>query len=76
MQVILDHRYSFLDVLVKWPGSVHYSRIFLNSSIDKKLRNGEIPKCEKVLLEGHDAIPACLIGDPAYPLLPFFNQKI
>ena len=47
----------------------------MNSSINTKLRIGEIPKYEKVLAEGHDVIPVCLIGDPAYHLLPFFMKE-
>ena len=50
VQAVCACRYCFLDVVVKWPGSVNDSRIFLNSSINKKLRNGEIPKYEKVLV--------------------------
>ena len=53
----------------------------MNSSINKKLRNGEIPKCEKVLVKGHVVVEehntahACLTGDPAYPLLPFLIKE-
>ena len=46
----------FLDVVVKWPGSVHDSSIFLNSSINRTLRNRE---CENVLVEGRDEITVC-----------------
>ena len=55
--------------------------ICLNSSVDKKLRNREIPKHEKVLLEGHvvveehNTVHVCLIGDPDYPVLPFLIKK-
>ena len=75
MQVICDYRHCFLDALVKWSGSVHDSRIFLNSSINKKLKNGEIPTCEKVLEERKDAIPVCWIGDIAYPWLTFLMNE-
>ena len=53
------------DLVVKGPGSLHESIIFLNSLINAKIRIGEIPKCEKV----------CLFGDPAYPLLPFLMKE-
>ena len=69
VQAVCYYRYCFLDVAEKKPGSVHDSRIFLNSSINKKLRNLETPKCEKTLVEGYEAIPTHLIGDLAYPLL-------
>ena len=71
VRVVCDNRHCFLDVGVKLPGSVHDSRIFLNSSVNEKLRKAETPKCEKVLVEGHNTAHVCLIGDPAYPLLPF-----
>ena len=47
VQAVCYYRYCFLDVAEKKPGSVHDSRMFLNSSINKKLRNLETPKCEK-----------------------------
>ena len=50
--------------------------IFVNSSVTKRLRKREIRKCEKVLVEGYPSIPICLIGDPAYPLLPFIMKNI
>ena len=75
MQADCDYRYCSQDLVVKGPGSLHESIIFLSSSINTKIRTGEIPKCGKVLVEGHHAIPVCSIGDPAYPLLPFLMKE-
>ena len=41
---------------------MHDRRIFASSSLNETMRNGIIPKCEKVL-------------DPAYPLLPFLMKE-
>ena len=70
-----DCKYCFQDVVVKWPGSVHDVRIFLNFSINGMLQNRIMPPCEKILAEGRDPVPVFLLGDPAYPLLPFLMKK-
>ena len=71
VQASCDYRYCFTDVGIKWPGSVHDSRIFCNSKINEMLRNGSIPSLPKVLVPDTDPVPICVLGDPAYPLLPY-----
>ena len=70
-----DCKYCFQDIVVKWPGSVHDLRIFLNLSINGMFQNRIIPPYEKILAEGRDPVPVFLLGDPAYPL-PFLMKKI
>ena len=65
-----DEKGQFIDVEVKWPGSVHDARIYANSSTNKKFSNKEFPSCYRELLPGHSGVPPILLGDPAYPLLP------
>ena len=35
------------------------------------LRIGSIPSLPKVLVPDTDPVPICVLGDPAYPLLPY-----
>lgn len=57
VQCIADTNLIFHDVVAKWPGSTHDSRIFNNSYINQQLMDGQI-----------DGI---LLGDAGYALLPY-----
>ena len=65
IQAVADHRYCFTDVLIKWLGSVHDARIFSNYTIT----------FEKVIVQDEPPVPICLLGGPAYPLLPFLMKE-
>ena len=61
-QAVCDEKGQFVDVEVKWPGSVHDARIYANSSINKKLSNKEFPSCYRELLPGLVGVPPILLG--------------
>ena len=56
----------FMDTKCRWPGIVHDSKVFANSSISMKTRNGALPQTFQNLVPGLEKIPNYLIGDPAY----------
>ena len=39
------------------------------------LKDGTIPECFKVIVDGDDPVPVCILGDPAYPLLGYLMKK-
>lgn len=52
-----------MDVVVKWPGSVHDARIFSNSRLAEMLKDGTIPTCKRVLVPGMDPVGVFLLGE-------------
>ena len=62
-KLLLIINISFFDVVIKWRGSVHDARIFSNSGLNESLRNEYIPSCSKIIVEGEDPLPVCILGD-------------
>ena len=52
IQGLVDANYCFLDICVGWPGSVHDARVFVHSSLYKKITENQLipDKLSKLLV--------------------------
>ena len=72
LQAIVDDQYLFRDVSCKLPGSCHDVDALKESNFYKNVGN-IMPKGSKSI-DGKE-IPYVILGDPAYPLLPWLLKN-
>ena len=75
VQGVCDGSGMFIDVDARWPGSLHDARVFSQLRINRMLREEQLAMMYKRLSPGDDKVPAVLLGDPAYPLLPYCMKE-
>ena len=75
IRVATKYKYRFFDVVIKWPGSVLDARTFSNSKLNAMFTESVVPDCSQIMVEGEPLVSICILGEPAYPRLPFIIKE-
>ena len=73
VQAVVDHECHFWNINVGWLGRVHDARVLSNSTLFQQAEAGTLlPHLPWVI--NNIAVPLVILGDPAYPLLPWLMK--
>ncbi|GFZ14881.1 PIF / Ping-Pong family of plant transposase [Actinidia rufa] len=70
-EAVVDPEMRFLDVVTGWPGSMSHSLVLKSSSFFRLCEEGERLNGKKIKLLGETELREYIIGDAAFPLLPW-----
>ena len=73
LQALVDHQYRFLNIYIGLPRSVHDALILSNSEVYHKGESGMLVPSH-IRTFGRVPVPVVILGDPAYPLLPWLMK--
>ncbi|XP_064643021.1 uncharacterized protein LOC135497207 [Lineus longissimus] len=73
LQGTCDFNYRFIDIYFGFAGRAHDAKILANSGLYKMAISGQLLPDQPRVIANHN-VPLLIIGDPAYPLLPWLMK--